>query len=400
LERIRLWCAAAAFAWGGARAADAGWKLAWSEEFDGPAIDASVWGFETGYVRNQELQYYANRAENSRIDGGRLLIEARRDGWNGHAYTSASLTTRGRKSWRYGRFEMRARIDARPGSWPAWWWLPDAGGWPKGGEIDMMEAYRGECLFNVMDGNGNWSSPARTVAALGGDRWAGGFHTWAMEWDSARIDLFLDGALMNHYPLAQAEGTGPGGSNPFRHPGYLIVNQAIGGTQGGDPSATEFPVLFRVDWIRVHAWTRGPAHELTVQGGAGSGTYAEGALASVSAGLPPPGQVFDHWAVIEGGAELEDAEAEDTRLLMGPADARVAAVFKPGVIALRATGSRAGGSRPMLFLEVGAGNAWGTSRSSRSPRSPRLPERMFTPLGRRAALPGPASPASGAYLSP
>ena len=120
------------------------WSFTWSDEFegeDGDPLDSSVWGYETGYVRNNEAQYYSTRLENSRIDNGHALIDARQDFWNGHEYTSASRTTKNKKSFLYGRFSLRAKIDVRAGSWPAWWWLPDVGGWPQGGEIDMMEFY-------------------------------------------------------------------------------------------------------------------------------------------------------------------------------------------------------------------------------------------------------------------
>ena len=194
--------------------ATGGWSFSWSDEFAGPAVDAAVWGFESGYVRNEEAQYYSNRAENSRIEDGKLLIRALRDNWSGHEYTSASRTTRGKKSWKYGRFEIRARIDVRAGSWPAWWWLPNSGGWPKGGEIDMMEFYQNKCLFNVMDGNGKWTAPTRSLASLGGARWAEEYHTWTMEWDSTRIDLSLDGVLINHYRWTMPMGRDRTASTP------------------------------------------------------------------------------------------------------------------------------------------------------------------------------------------
>lgn len=309
---LAAFCAASPFAQSGA------WTFSWSDEFNGAAADAAVWGYETGYVRNNEAQYYSNRSENSRIEDGNLLIRALRDNWNGKEYTSASRTTRGGKSWRYGRFELRAKIDIRSGSWPAWWWLPDSGGWPIGGEIDMMEFYQSKCLFNVMDGNGKWTSPTRSIASMGGARWAEDYHTWTMEWDSLRIDLSLDGTLINHYAVDNANGTGPGGSNPFRRPGYMIVNQALGGDNGGDPSLTGYPMDLRVDWIRVHAWD--PAARpvaVTVKKGAGTGTYASGTKASVTALQPAAGEAFDHW-IVETGTGVIDNPASPTALLTVP----------------------------------------------------------------------------------
>ena len=365
----RLWLAAilaGGLAGGVAEVRAAGWESSWSEEFNAATVDGAIWGFETGYVRNEEVQYYSTRTENSRIQNGSLVIEALRDGWNGHAYTSASRTTRGKRSFKYGRFEMRGRIDVRPGSWPAWWWLPDAGGWPKGGEIDMMEFYQGKCLFNVMDGNGKWTSPTRTVASLGGARWAAEYHTWTMEWDSLRIDLFLDGEIINRYDVRQADGTGPGGSNPFRFPGYMLLNQAIGGTMGGNPAGTEFPIRFQVDWVRVHKWSEGAGRILKVAGGAGSGTYLAGAQASLTAGLAPVGMAFDRWHIVSGTATIDDAAAPSARLLMPAMDVSVEATYKPaGTSLLRGGRGRYGVTYPVHHPEqypLRKAMGWGGNR--------------------------------------
>ena len=318
-----------------------GWKFSWSDEFSGPAIDTSVWGYESGYsIRNKELENYTNRPENSRIDNGNLLIQALRDNWNGHEYSSASRRTMNRKSWLYGKFEMRAQIDIRQGSWPAWWWLPNTGGWPKGGEIDMMEFYQGKCLFNVMDGSGKWQSPTKAVSSLGGSLWADNFHVWTWEWDSTKIDLSLDGVLMNHYPVANADGTGPGGRNPFRQPGYMLVNQAIGGINGGDPSGTTFPINYRIDWIRVHTWSNETAYTLTVNGGVGSGPYVPGTSVSITALAPSSGQVFDKWVINAGYPTIDSISAASATLTMTEGDAQVAAVYKPqGSMVIYSSGS-------------------------------------------------------------
>jgi beta-glucanase (GH16 family) len=306
-----------------------GWQFSWSDEFNGPSVDTSVWGYETGYsIRNQELENYTTRPDNSRIDNGCLLIQALRDNYNGHPYSSASRRTMNRKSWLYGKFEMRAQIDVRLGSWPAWWWLPNTGGWPKGGEIDMMEFYQGKCLFNVMDGSGKWQSPTRTVASLGGNLWADNFHVWTWVWDSTKIDLSLDTTLINHYPLSNADGTGPGGANPFRSPGYMLVNQAIGGINGGDPSSTTFPINYRIDWIRVHTWSNVAAYTLTVNGGIGSGPYVPGTKASIVALMPPAGQVFDKWVISSGAPAIDSQNAASAILTMPASDASITATYK------------------------------------------------------------------------
>jgi beta-glucanase (GH16 family) len=138
----------------------AGYTLVWADEFnvDGRP-DPKNWTYENGLVRNQEYQWY--QPENARVEGGRLIIEGRRErrpnpryeagsaDWRRNRefaeYTSASLLTRGLHTWQYGYFEMRARIETRSGLWPAWWTLGASGGWPHNGEIDIMEFYAATC---------------------------------------------------------------------------------------------------------------------------------------------------------------------------------------------------------------------------------------------------------------
>jgi beta-glucanase (GH16 family) len=219
-------------------------------------------------VRNQELQWYQPR--NASCDRGVLDIRARReetpspnpnytpgsDDWRTSRpsanYTSASLISK--RSFTYGRFEMRGRIDTRSGSWPAFWTVGTHDGWPRSGEVDVFEYYRGSLFANVCKPRRTqcgWSSTRQPVAKLGGKKWAGRFHLWAMEWSARRIDLFVDGRLVNRFPIVRA--VEPGEQNPYvnkRH--VLLLSQAIGGTNGGDPSGTEFPVRFEVDYVRVY----------------------------------------------------------------------------------------------------------------------------------------------------
>jgi beta-glucanase (GH16 family) len=174
-------------------------------------------------------------------------------------YTSASLTTRKLREFTYGKFEMRARIDTRPGSWPAFWTLGATPhiGWPAGGEIDIMEFYTGTVLANFgysLDEKIKWSTVKKPIAEIGGEAWSREFHIWTMEWDDKKIDLRLDGTLMNHLDLTDADNADSG--NPFHRPEYIILNQAIGGDCGGDPSLTPFPLRFEVDWVRVYQHNR------------------------------------------------------------------------------------------------------------------------------------------------
>ncbi len=253
-------------------------QLVWSEEFNYTGKpDPKKWIYEIGFVRNRELQWY--QPENVSVQNGRLLIEGRResranpnfkegsDDWKLNrkeaTYTSGSIKTKGLHRWLYGRWEMRGRIDIRPGLWPAWWTVGEAREWPANGEIDMMEFFN-----NIMLANCAWGSktrfqaiwddsktPIATVARRRGyasaEAWAKDFHVWRMDWDQDWIRLYLDGYLMNEIDLSKTINQSPDGANPFREPHHMILNLAIGST-GGDPSKTEFPAKLEVDWVRVY----------------------------------------------------------------------------------------------------------------------------------------------------
>ena len=245
------------------------WKLVWSDEFNtnGPP-DPANWNYEHGFVRNRELQWY--QPENAYCTNGLLILEGRREhrpnpkyvpgsnDWRRNRkwidYTSACITTRRLHEFKYGRLEMRARIDTRPGSWPAFWTIGATPGfrWPAGGEVDIMEYYAGDVLANfgfALDGKTKWLAVKKPVAELGGPDWSKEFHVWTMDWDEQKIDLLLDGKLMNRLNLADADHANRG--NPFHRPVYLLLDLAIG-ANGGDPSQTQFPIRFEVDWVRVY----------------------------------------------------------------------------------------------------------------------------------------------------
>ncbi len=257
-----------------------GYELVWRDEFDqaGPP-DPEAWGHERGFVRNNELQWY--QPDHAFCEDGVLVIEARRvdrpnprhdpdsDDWRTNRprieYTAASINTSGKHEWTYGRFEIRAKIPAKQGMWPAIWTLGSARDWPHAGEIDIMEFYRGKILANAAWGNERrwqavWDSSATPVEELAdndtdrGDvaAWAGRFHVWRMDWDQTAIKLYIDGKLLNTIELDKTVNRTPGAENPFHEPHYLLLNLAIGGNNGGDPGETPFPQRYLVDYVRVY----------------------------------------------------------------------------------------------------------------------------------------------------
>jgi len=252
-----------------------GWELVWSDEFDGTGLpDSSRWDYEEGFVRNHELQYYTRaRRENARVEGGMLVIEARKEkfenpkydprakssNWRAARqfadYTSASLVTKGKASWRYGRFEIRAKLPTGRGTWPAIWTLGtnmDKVGWPACGEIDIMEnvGFDPDVIHaNVHTTKYNHVLNTHKGSKITVPKPYADFHVYALEWFPDRLDFFVD---EKKYFTFQNESAGKE-VWPFDEPQYLLLNIAIGGEWGGQHGIDDsiFPQRLVVDYVRV-----------------------------------------------------------------------------------------------------------------------------------------------------
>ncbi|HTL67927.1 MAG TPA: glycoside hydrolase family 16 protein [Lacunisphaera sp.] len=243
-------------------AAPAGWSLVWADEFDqGAQPDPKKWDYDVGGHGwgNRELQFYTRaRPENARIEDGHLVIEARREPWQGKDYTSARLATKGRADWTYGRFEIRAKLPAARGTWPAIWMLPtqwDLGNhqWPDVGEIDIMEhvGYEpGRIHGSTHSRKHQWRNHNQRTAIVEVPDATTTFHTYAMEWDAEEIRMWVDDRL---YFTSRKDG-GDWTVWPFFRPFHLVLNLAVGGDWGGvqGVDAGAFPQRMEVDYVRVY----------------------------------------------------------------------------------------------------------------------------------------------------
>ncbi len=242
----------------------AGWKLIWSDEFDGAkgsTPDSSKWVMETGGngFGNNELEYYTNRADNAAQDGnGKLVITAQAESYMGRNYTSARLKTAGKFKHTYGRFEARLKLPAGQGLWPAFWMLGsnlDTGtAWPDCGEIDVMENIGKEPTLvhgtihgpGYSGGNGigkEYELPSK--AAFSAD-----YHVFAIEWEQNELRWYVDGTLYQTRKPSDLSGK----KWVYDHDFFILLNLAVGGQWPGNPdNTTKFPQTLTADYVRVYA---------------------------------------------------------------------------------------------------------------------------------------------------
>jgi beta-glucanase (GH16 family) len=245
------------------------YKLVWSDEFSGPdgsTPDATKWTYDIGGNGwgNQELEYYTNRAQNAQLMGGNLVITAQQETYKGsdgvtRNYTSARLKTQGLFTQAYGRFEARIKIPAGQGIWPAFWMLGNditSAGWPKCGEIDIMENIGKEpsIVHGSLHGPSTTGNTSDTTAAFNlpaGQTFAGDFHIYAVEWAPGTIRFYVDSNL---YSTVNSSQWPAGGTWVFDHPFFILLNVAVGGSWPGSPdNTTVFPQQMLVDYVRVYS---------------------------------------------------------------------------------------------------------------------------------------------------
>lgn len=261
---VALGAAVAMFGWNANHAnAQTFDQLVWEDDFNGESLDYSKWEIEVNAFGggNQELQIYTDRSENVRVEGGCLVLEARRDNaavsGTSREYSSGRVRTKHRGDWKYGRIEVRVKLPQGQGVWPAIWMLPTEdqyGGWAASGEIDIMEM-RGQkpnTVLGTLHHGGSWPNNIHTgnEFTLEQGTFAEDFHTFAVSWRANEIEWLIDGKSVQKQ--TQWESSGGEYPAPFNQEFHLLLNLAVGGGFLGPPDATtEFPVQMLVDSVKV-----------------------------------------------------------------------------------------------------------------------------------------------------
>jgi len=252
------------------------WNLVWSDEFDGNSLNTNNWVYDIGTGSggwgNNELQYYTNRTENVKVENGNLVITARKENYGGMSYTSGRIKTKGKASWKYGKIEARIKIPTGQGIWPAFWMLGDnidSVGWPRCGEIDIMEHVNNE---SVVHGTIHWDYNGYQYYGLqSGNLDFSQYHVYSIEWDSSAIKWFVDGVQFCEANITIND------TNEFHNNFFILLNLAVGGNWPGSPNqSTTFPQSMYVDYVRVYQKGSG-------SGGGGSGGGSGGGTSDFTA---------------------------------------------------------------------------------------------------------------------
>jgi len=277
-----------------------GWDLVWADEFNGDLIDMSKWSHEVDCWGggNEERQCYTAEPDNSFVENGYLFINAFVDPTTGPAlppklednlpedekgatarkpFSSARLNTKAKGEWKYGRFEVRAKMPEGQGMWPAIWMLPvdeKYGGWAASGEIDIVEAvnWGTECkkcddgtenrIFGTIHYGAEWPKNKYKGEETAVEANKSGFHVYAVEWKEGEINWFVDDRKFStltpkDWRTKSLLGQDKNSSAPFDQPFYILMNVAVGGhlaedRNEGGVTLEGYPKSMIVDYVRVY----------------------------------------------------------------------------------------------------------------------------------------------------
>jgi beta-glucanase (GH16 family) len=238
-----------------------GFKLTWSDEFEGEKLNSAVWTYELGDGcpnncgwGNNELQHY--REDNTTLSNGNLVITAKKQNFGSKQYTSSRIVTKGKKFFKFGRIDIRAALPKGKGLWPALWMLGsniDAAGWPSCGEIDIMELAgdlpnRSVATVHYGSSTATHQYKSNTLYLKDNKNFQNEFHVFSLNWVEDKLEFLVDDEIY-HTITPTSLGNN---AYPFNKNFFFIFNVAVGGTFPGNPDGTaNFPQSMIVDYVRV-----------------------------------------------------------------------------------------------------------------------------------------------------
>lgn len=261
------------------------YKLVWSDEFNGTKLDTGIWTYEIGNGDwgwgNGEVQYYTNREDNVKVSDGYLKIIAKKENYDGQKYTSGRIITKNKKTALYGKIEARLKVENgnQSGVWPAFWMMGnniDSVGWPRCGEIDIMEhanSYNhvGGCLHWGINGStkhgsyGSGNANKNFVFTDNVNNGINGWHTYGLIWDKNHMEWQVDGITYFEQEITDSN------RYCFTQEQFFLFNLAIGGPQTGftgyqtaDPNTFKTTTMY-VDYLRVYQLDDGESQNATTQ---------------------------------------------------------------------------------------------------------------------------------------
>jgi hypothetical protein len=247
--------------------------LVWGDEFNNSSLDMTSWSYVTGNgcggpsgcgFGNNELEYYTNSTNNVSVSGGNLVLTAMNQNNylnSGSNYTSGKIITSGKHAFKYGRFEASIKIPSATAIWPAFWLLPEGGGWPNTGEVDIMETQNTN-TSNVTQTLHFFCTPCGNHQYVyntynNGTNFASGYHLYAIDWSPGKIVFSIDNVVTKTYTPSSLSAVGaPTSDWPFDNGNfYIILNLAVGGSYTGNatPNPANFPQSMYVDYVHVYS---------------------------------------------------------------------------------------------------------------------------------------------------
>ncbi|MCL4143656.1 UNVERIFIED_CONTAM: hypothetical protein GTU68_015614 [Idotea baltica] len=233
------------------------YELVWEDNFENSGKpDATKWIYETGFIRNEELQYFTDSLKNVRQEDGNLIIEAYKEKISNNDFVAVTISTEGLVSWKYGKIEVRAKLPRGLGQWPAIWMLGDnlrSVSWPKCGEIDIMEhvGYTRDSIYGTVHTEAyNHNKGTHIGKAVFIEDPYDAFHIYAIEWTEEKIDFLLDDQIYHSFSNENKTID----EWPFDQAFHIKLNASVGGTWGGIEGVddTVFPQQMRIDYIHVY----------------------------------------------------------------------------------------------------------------------------------------------------